>query len=89
MVDLIILLIGKCSFNAKFVATLPNFTKVGKEIILNNQKALFKSLLVLLLKAISVFSKDIMVKINLFFGTEREVKRLINFGNYNPRDEGN
>jgi hypothetical protein len=72
-----------------FVTTLPNFTKVGKEIILNNQKAFFKSLFDLLLKAISVLSKKIMVKINLFFGTEREVKRIITFGNNNPRNEGN
>jgi hypothetical protein len=30
-----------------------------------------------------------MVKINLFFGTEREVKRIITFENNNPRNEGN
>jgi hypothetical protein len=59
--------IGKPKFKAMFVTIFPNFTKEGKEMSLNNQYARLRSLLDLFLKAISVLSKDIILKINLFF----------------------
>ena len=62
MVALTILRIGKCKLRAKLVATFPIFTMIGDETILNNQYALFKSGVDLLLKAISVFSKDNMAQ---------------------------
>jgi hypothetical protein len=62
IVDFTIFRIGKPKLNAKLVATFPIFTMLGEETILNNQYALFKSGVDLLLKAISVFSKDNMAQ---------------------------
>src|SRR5690606_34336825 len=50
--------IGNPIFSAKLVMDGPTFVKKLFAIILNNQYALSKSLSLLLLKAISVLSKD-------------------------------
>ena len=52
--------IGRCVANAKLVATLPNFTKVGFETKLNSQYAFFKSASFLPANATAVFSKEII-----------------------------
>ena len=62
MVAFITPFIGRCALNEALVAHFPNLTIEGLPTILKSQYALLRSLSDLLLKAISVFSKETILQ---------------------------